>query len=188
MTSLLSPRSKRIALSSGRGSKLIAAVWWTWPGTVCSPLFDAATLAVRAAFEIQTVLAERNEGLAEARRMRFRIGVNLGEVIEKPDGTVYGDGVNVAARLQSIGDPGGVTVSGTVFDQVKKRLELDFVFIGEQQVKNIADPIRAYRLITEGTSIPARRIAVGLHRLRARRALIGATGVLAVGTLTGSWL
>ena len=86
-------------------------------------VFEAATGAVRAAFEIQSVLAERNEALPEARRMRFRIGVNLGEVIERPDGTVYGDGVNIAARLESIGEPGGVTVSGTVFDQVKNRVQ-----------------------------------------------------------------
>ena len=113
-------------------------------------VFDAATGAVRAAFEIQAVLVERNEALPEKRRMRFRIGVNLGEVIEKPDGTVYGDGVNVAARLQSVGEPGGVTVSGTVFDQVKNRLQLGFDFIGEQEVKNIAELVRAYRVVVEG--------------------------------------
>src|SRR5215470_7379150 len=94
-------------------------------------VFEAATEAVRAAFEIQSVLGERNEALPETRRMRFRIGVNLGEVIERPDGTVYGDGVNVAARLQSIGEPGGVTVSGTVFDQVKNRLQMRFEFVGQ---------------------------------------------------------
>src|SRR5262245_21006111 len=99
-------------------------------------VFEAATEAVRASFEIQSELAQHNEVLPEARRMRFRIGVNLGEVIEKRDGTVYGDGVNVAARLQSIGEPGGVTVSGTVFDQVKNRVPLSFDFVGEQKVKN----------------------------------------------------
>ena len=114
-------------------------------------VFEAATGAVRAAFEIQGVLAERNEALPEARRMRFRIGVNLGEVIERPDGTVYGDGVNIAARLESIGEPGGVTVSGTVFDQVKNRVQLGFDFIGEQEVKNIAELVRAYRVVAEGT-------------------------------------
>ncbi|HTS55537.1 MAG TPA: adenylate/guanylate cyclase domain-containing protein, partial [Burkholderiales bacterium] len=116
-------------------------------------VFDAATGAVRAAFEIQRALAERNEGMPERRRMRFRIGVNLGEVIERPDGTVYGDGVNVAARLQSIGDPGGVMVSGTVFDQVKNRLPVAFDFIGEQEVKNIAELVRAYRVLAEGVPI-----------------------------------
>ena len=118
-------------------------------------VFEAATGAVRAAFEIQGVLAERNEALPEARRMRFRIGVNLGEVIERPDGTVYGDGVNIAARLESIGEPGGVTVSGTVFDQVKNRVQVGFDFIGEQEVKNIAELVRAYRVVAEGTPVSA---------------------------------
>ena len=118
-------------------------------------VFETATGAVRAAFEIQGVLAERNETLPEARRMRFRIGVNLGEVIERPDGTVYGDGVNIAARLESIGEPGGLTVSGTVFDQVKNRVQVGFDFIGEQQVKNIAELVRAYRVVAEGTPVSA---------------------------------
>jgi len=142
-------------------------------------VFDAATGAVRAAFEIQGVLAERNEALPEARRMRFRIGVNLGEVIERPDGTVYGDGVNVAARLESIGEPGGVTVSGTVFDQVKNRLQLGFDFIGEQEVKNIAELVRAYRVVAEGTPVPA---AARPNRKRAiwKRAVIGAAAAAVV--------
>ncbi len=109
-------------------------------------VFQTATEAVRTAFEIQSELAQRNEALPEARRMRFRIGVNLGEVIERPDGTVYGDGVNVAARLESIGEPGGVSVSGTVYDQVKNRLQMVFDSIGEQTVKNITEPIRVYRV------------------------------------------
>jgi adenylate cyclase len=109
-------------------------------------VFDAATAAVRAAFEIQNDLGHRNEALPEAQRMHFRIGVNLGEVIEKPDGTVYGDGVNVAARLESIGDPGGVSISGTVYDQVKNRLEMIFDSIGEHTFKNITEPIRVYRI------------------------------------------
>src|SRR6185295_8616263 len=113
-------------------------------------VFQTATEVVRAAFEIQGVLAERNEVLPETRRMRFRIGVNLGEVIENPDGTVYGDGVNIAARLESIGEPGGVTISGTVFDQVKNRVQLGFDFIGEQEVKNIAELVRAYRVVADG--------------------------------------
>ena len=137
-------------------------------------VFEAATGAVRAAFEIQSALAERNEALPEARRMRFRIGVNLGEVIERPDGTVYGDGVNVAARLESIGEPGGVTVSGTVFDQVKNRLQVGFDFIGEQQVKNIAELVRAYRVVAEGTPVatsgrPKRKQAIS------KRVVMGAS-------------
>jgi adenylate cyclase len=151
-------------------------------------VFEAATEAVRTAFEIQAVLAERNEALPEARRMRFRIGVNVGEVIERPDGTVYGDGVNVAARLESIGEPGGVTVSGTVFDQVKNRLQLGFDFIGEQQVKNIAELIRAYRVVAEGTPVSAERSAFSWRRRHVRRALIGGVAVLGASALVGSWI
>src|SRR5262245_15012285 len=119
-------------------------------------VFEAATGAVRAAFDIQTLLAERNNLLPEERRMCFRIGVNLGEVIESRDGTVYGDGVNIAARLQSIGEPGSVTVSGMVFDHVKNRLPVGFEFIGEQEVKNIAERVPAYRVVAEGQLISAR--------------------------------
>src|SRR4051812_18210884 len=115
-------------------------------------VFEAATAAVRAAVEIQASLTEQNAPFPESRRMRFRIGVNLGEVIKRPDGTVYGDGVNVAARLQSAGEVGGVTVSGTVFDQVEGKLPLSFKFAGEQSVKNIAKPVRAYHTLLEPSS------------------------------------
>jgi adenylate cyclase len=131
-------------------------------------VFEAATAAVRSAFEVQSVLEERNEALPETRRMRFRIGVNLGEVIERPDGTVYGDGVNVAARLEIIGEPGGVTISETVFDQPNSRLPVNFEFIGEQRVKNIEKPVRAYRVTTAGKSAaryPAKRPTKRLLRL-----------------------
>src|SRR5215510_10739067 len=110
-------------------------------------VFDAATGAVRAAFEIQVALAERNETLPQARRMRFRIGVNLGEVIERPDGTVYGDGVNIAARLESLAEAGGICVSGTVYDQVEGKSLVSFRFAGEQAVKNIAKPVRTYHAV-----------------------------------------
>jgi adenylate cyclase len=122
--------------------------------------FETATGAVNAALDIQTALAARNAFLVESRRMLFRIGVNLGEVIQKRDGTIYGDGVNIAARLESIGQPGGVTVSGTVFDQVRNRLRAEFASLGEQTVKNIADPVRAYRVraLTEDASRPAQLV------------------------------
>ena len=150
-------------------------------------VFEAATGAVRAAFEIQAVLAERNEALPEGRRMRFRIGVNLGEIIEKPDGTVYGDGVNVAARLESIGEPGGVTVSGTVFDHVKNHLQLGFDFIGEQEVKNITELVRAYRVVAERASDSARarlkrRLAIS-NRVVIRTAAAALVLVAVVGAL-----
>jgi TolB-like protein len=107
-------------------------------------VFPSTIGAVRAALAIQNDLAKRNEALPEHRRMHFRIGVNLGDVIEKTDGTVYGDGVNIAARLESLADPGGLTISGTTFDQIDGKLDIGFAFLGEKEVKNIAKPVRAY--------------------------------------------
>jgi adenylate cyclase len=156
-------------------------------------VFETATGAVRAAFETQGVLADRNQALPEARRMRFRIGVNLGEVIERPDGTVYGDGVNIAARLESIGEPGGVTVSGTVFDQVRNRVQLGFDFIGEQEVKNIAELVRAYRVVAEGAPVstsgrPQRQRAISMPAVIGGAAfaavLIAAAGIYLYRQLT----
>ena len=138
-------------------------------------VFPAATEAVRAAFEIQVELGERNRVLPETRRMPFRIGVNLGEVIERRDGTVYGDGVNVAARLEDISEPGGVTVSGTVFDQVRNRLQFGFDFIGEHEVKNIAGPVRAYRVRPEDAAGPHNQ-----KRTDRDHSVIGAMKVLIV--------
>ncbi len=109
--------------------------------------FVSPVEAVSAATDIQRELADRNAPLAEHRRMLFRIGINLGDVIEQDDGTLYGDGVNVAARLQQLAAPAGLCISGTAFDQVEGKLPLQFKFIGDQHVKNIAKPIRAYRAI-----------------------------------------
>ena len=86
-------------------------------------------------------------GVPADRRMRFRIGVHMGDVFEKPDGTVYGDGVNIAARLEGLALPGGVTVSDAVQGAVRHRVAARFEDLGEQQVKNIADPVRAYRVL-----------------------------------------
>lgn len=123
--------------------------------------FPSAVEAVDCADEIQRELAKRNAQLAEHRRMQFRIGINLGDVLEQEDGTIYGDGVNVAARLQQLADPGGVCISGTAFDQVEGKLPVAFKFIGEQQVKNIAKPVRAYQLQSETrASSTASRLAM----------------------------
>ena len=110
-------------------------------------VFDSVVEAVRCAMEIQIALAERNEELTEDRRMRFRIGINLGDIIEKEDGTVYGDGVNVAARMEALAEPGGVTLSDDAYRQVRAKLEVTFEDMGDQEVKNIAEPIRAFRVI-----------------------------------------
>lgn len=112
--------------------------------------FASAVEAVVCATEIQKDLARRNAQYAEHRRMLFRIGINLGDVIEE-GGSIYGDGVNVAARLQALAEPGNVCISGTVFDQVEGKLPVSFEFLGEQQVKNIPKPVRSYRPLPESS-------------------------------------
>ncbi|HEX7436348.1 MAG TPA: adenylate/guanylate cyclase domain-containing protein, partial [Caldimonas sp.] len=109
-------------------------------------VFETASGAVVSALAIQAELARRSAGVAEDCRMQFRIGIHLGDVMEKADGTVYGDGVNIAARLEGIAEPGGVTVSDAVQCAVRQRLDATFDDLGEQRVKNIATPVRAYRV------------------------------------------
>ena len=111
--------------------------------------FASVVDAVRCAGEIQRAMAERDLDLAEERRLRFRIGVNLGDVIVDGD-DIYGDGVNIAARLEGLAAPGGICVSGTVRDHVGDRLPYAFEDMGEQSVKNIARPVRVYALRPEG--------------------------------------
>ena len=109
-------------------------------------VFETATGAVAAALAIQQELAAATAGAAPERRMHFRIGVHLGDVIEKSDGTVYGDGVNVAARLEGLAQPGGITVSDSVRGVVSGRVVATFSDQGEQTLKNIARPIRAFAI------------------------------------------
>lgn len=105
--------------------------------------FGSAIEAVKCAADIQEELGARNSELREERRMQFRIGVNVGDVAER-DGALFGDGVDIAARLGALASPGGVCVSGTVFDQVDGKLPFVFKFGGNKTVKNIAQPVRAY--------------------------------------------
>lgn len=107
--------------------------------------FQSPVEAVRCAVAIQSELQKKNEKIPEEKQMRFRIGINLGDVIAKND-NLYGDGVNIAARLESMANAGGVCISGSVFDQVDGKLSLAYDFLGEQRVKNIARPIRAYNV------------------------------------------
>ena len=115
------------------------------PGDAILAEFPSVVDAVECAAEIQRELAARNADVPEARRMQFRIGINLGDVLVKGD-DIFGDGVNVAARLESLCDPGGVNVSASAYEQVRDKLKLAFVDRGEQMVKNIARPVRAYAL------------------------------------------
>src|SRR5512139_1968093 len=118
------------------------------PGDNVLAEFGSVVDAVRCAAEIQKELKERNAELSENRRMEFRIGVNLGDVIEDGE-QILGDGVNIAARLESLSDGGGVCISGTAFDQVKHKLPVGYQYLGKQTVKNITEAVRTYRVLME---------------------------------------
>lgn len=118
-------------------------------------LFETAAGAVAAALAVQQELNDRAAGQAEACRMRFRIGVHLGDVIEKADGTIYGDGVNTAARLEGLAEPGGVCVSETVECALRHRVAARFDDLGEQVLKNLPRPVRAFRLRPAVEAAPA---------------------------------
>jgi len=115
------------------------------PGDNLLAEFASVVDAVRCAVEIQETLRARSAELPENRRMEFRMGINLGDVIVDGD-RIYGDGVNIAARLEGLAEGGGICVSGTVFDQVESKLAFEYDYLGEQAVKNIKRPVRVYRL------------------------------------------
>jgi adenylate cyclase len=153
-------------------------------------VFETAAGAVTAALAIQQDLAAVSSSTPEERRMRFRIGVHLGDVIEKGDGTVYGDGVNIAARLEELAQPGGISVSEAVHGLLRGKVNAIFEDQGEQTVKNIPEPVRAYaiRLNPEGRS--SATIAPAIRRRPMRRLAVtvaaGIVLVVAVGVIV--WL
>jgi adenylate cyclase len=122
--------------------------------------FASAADAVQCAVEIQEELRARNAILLASRRMEFRIGVNLGDVVEEGD-RIYGDGVNIAARIEGLAEPGGISISGTVYDSVADKMPFECEYLGEQLVKNITKPIRVYKVIVHsgplGQSAPLPR-------------------------------
>ena len=149
--------------------------------------FPSVIGATECAVEIQAVMAERNEGVSESRRMLFRIGINLGDVIHD-ESRIYGDGINIAARLEALAEPGGVLVSNTVYDQVRGKLPLNFEDVGERQVKNIEQPVRMYRLHVPGA--PSGAVAT-LHRRPAitnrRRWIVWSVAAFLVLVAAGAW-
>ena len=116
------------------------------PGDNILAEFGSALNAVKGAIDIQHTLGIENSKLPDNRRMEFRIGINLGDIIHKED-RIYGDGVNVAARIESLADPGGICISRGVFDQVKKKVSQGFEYLGEHTVKNITEPVTIYRVL-----------------------------------------
>src|SRR5262249_50079287 len=117
--------------------------------------FASVVDAVRCAAELQRAMIDREAEAPEDRRIRFRIGINLGDVIVE-DGDIFGDGVNVAARLEALSEPGGLCISRMVRDQIRDKLAYSFEDLGEQSVKNIARPVRVYALRAEALAdLPA---------------------------------
>ena len=110
--------------------------------------FRSVVDALRCAVEVQRTKTERDTDLGTDRRLAFRIGINLGDVIVEGD-DIHGDGVNIADRLQGLAEPGGIAISGTAYDQVQTKLPVGYADLGEQQVKNIGRPVRAYRVLTD---------------------------------------
>ena len=160
----------------------------TW-GDALIAEFESVVEAVHAAIEIQRELAGRNRDLAEAEQMWFRIGINLGDVMVEGN-DIYGEGVNIAARLQELADPGGILISRPVLDQVKNKLSVGFDFLGDQAVKNVGEPVPSYRLMIDGAPVPKTSPRTGSdrpadqpslwHRFRRLPALIK-TAIILVG-------
>src|SRR6516162_1228091 len=142
--------------------------------------FASVVDAVNCAVEIQTGLKAENASIAPERRMEFRIGVNLGDVMVEGE-QIYGDGVNVAARLESLADPGGICISGSVHEQIGNKLAFSYEDLGQQRVKNIAEPVRVLRVLTDGaipTPSPAERVGGSQRHM-----LTAAIGVLLVAAI-----
>jgi adenylate cyclase len=149
------------------------------PGDNVLAEFPSVVDTVRCAVEIQRQLQSRNAALPAARRMQFRIGINLGDVIVET-GRLYGDGVNIAARLEGLAEGGGICLSGTAYDQVEGKLPFGYDFLGEHTVKNITRPVRVYRLRLDASPrLPGRQRG-------GRRLVLGSVGAIVVLVLLGA--
>ncbi len=158
------------------------------PGDNVMAEFASVVDAVQCAVEIQRELKARNADLAENRKMELRIGINLGDVIVD-DERIYGDGVNIAARVEGLADGGGISISGTVYDQIKNKLELSYEFLGEQSVKNIAEPVRVYRAHWDPDAevpFPVEDKKAESEKARPRGLGIGVAGAVAAGLLVAA--
>src|SRR6202171_4373028 len=130
--------------------------------------FSSVVDAVECAVAVQAVMAERNEGIPQDRRMLFRIGINLGDILIQGD-DILGDGVNVAARLEGIAEPGGICISSSAYDQVRGKVGVEFADMGGQNLKNIARPVRVYAVVREGLGPPTKNASSTQSRVSAPR-------------------
>ena len=147
--------------------------------------FSSVVDAMRCALAVQRAMAERNAAVPEDRRIVFRIGVNLGDVIIDED-DIYGDGVNVAARLEGLAEPGGICVSRVVRDQVRDKLDVEFADLGEQHVKNIARPVKVFSVVLGGETRRARRVSS--KRLLPKRLVVWLSAAITILALAGGVL
>jgi len=138
-----------LPMVSGHGGRVIDTA-----GDGMLAEFGSVVNAVECAAAIQKSMRARNEGLEDGRQMQFRMGINIGDVIHD-EARVYGDGVNVASRLEAVAEPGGICISGAAYDQVRNKLTLEVTDLGLQHLKNIAEPVRIYRIVTEPLVKPA---------------------------------
>ncbi|MBW1786712.1 MAG: adenylate/guanylate cyclase domain-containing protein, partial [Deltaproteobacteria bacterium] len=152
------------------------------PGDNILSEFPSVVDAVECGVKIQEEIKAKNANLPENRRMEFRIGVNLGDVIED-EGRIYGDGVNIAARLESLANGGGICISGTAFDQIGKKVPLGYEYLGEQTVKNIEKPIRVYKALVEPEAVG--KVIGEKRRLKKRHlaAFVGLAVLIVAGAL-----
>jgi len=150
--------------------------------------FSSVVDAVRCAVEVQRGMADRNAETVEDKRITFRVGINLGDVIAEPD-DIYGDGVNVAARLESLAEPGGICISRVVRDQIRDKLPYPFEDRGEQSVKNIARSVRVFVLRPEAVAeLPATSIsALAPRRPRIAPLIMGTSVVMALVIAAVTW-
>jgi adenylate cyclase len=147
------------------------------PGDNILAELPSAVEAVSAAIEFQKAISDRNALLVDERQMRFRVGVNLGDVIEEDDGTIYGDGVNVAARIEGLAEEGGVCISSKVHDEVEGKLDFGFDFLGEHAVKNIERPVRVYR-VHEEAGATSRRVNKTETRTPVRSSILAGVAIV----------
>ena len=128
--------------------------------------FRSVVDAVRCAIEIQNGMVERNAGLSPERRIEFRVGIHLGDVVEESDGDLMGDGVNIAARLEGVADPGGICLSEDAYRQVRDRVKKGFSDLGDKTLRNIARPVRAYAVILDRKSMQSEPIGANTRAAR----------------------
>ena len=150
--------------------------------------FASAVDAINCSVETQRDLAERNAELPNERKMEFRIGVNVGDVVDE-GGRIYGDGVNIAARVEGLAEAGGICISGRVYDQVENKLDLAYEFLGEQKVKNITRPVRIYRVLSDSGAAAHRVVKVkkAAGQRRQKMAMVIAAVVVVGAVAVAGW-